>query len=362
MLNKQCVPSNHNPILGFNDSSILRLARALTICLLMFVIGCSANHEDLWQDYAMRLENVFTIDIQPSTESPLLTLPPRRDRQWQLTPPQMNLWSFLKLYECEVNALIAKKNGPMGKAMLPSQSFLHALLFVPKAKSCLALPDINEDSRQALTQAIAFYERNSIKYLHNALFHEEWEKAFHGHPTWPMDHTYPSHGIPQLNDFIVIMDQLQDQQSIDPQLSNNLEQNLKALSDSRYPGNWLRHIQQAQRHLDGINQALREAQTVCPMGKANRQSDIMNNVFRLHFSGKIQPWVSQLYRFGQAFDPQLKQLSTGQPAMEAFYERLFTDPSGPWQRFNQAWQSHVKLWQNQLGACQLMPSGPVKTP
>lgn len=325
--------------------------------------GCTTTTDDQWQDYLMRLENVFGIAIDKQNRPPNkpFGLPRRRERQIQLDYPKINLWEFLKLYQCEVNTLIAKRNSPMGKVMPPSQQLLYALEFIPKAKKCIRQQDISQKGREALRLAIEFYESNAPRLLMNAIFHEEWEKAFHGHAIWPLDQTYPSAGLPPLDRFMTIKLDLNKPAIPNSALLQSFEQDLKQLADSRYPGNWLRHLSEASHYLTVSNVALSQAKTLCPLGRGNRKSEIMQNVFVKYFNGQVQPWISQLHRFGQSFEPQLATLAQGSASMERFHHKLFSAPTGPWLLFQQAWRQHVHLWQQHLGSCQLMPKRPLNS-
>ena len=341
--------SNHIHPLRINYQKLL-----FVLIFGLFCSGCTQTSKDMWQDYSMRLENTFSISIESlnSNTQPPPALPNKRDRQTQLNPPKINLLDFLKLYKCEVNTLIAKRNSPLGKVMLPSQYFIYAMTFIDQAQICINQEGISPENKSKLQTAIRFYQQHRLELFHNAVFHNEWDKAFHGHKGRSLENPYPPSGIAALNDLNTIKHQLTQQKAID---TNDLEQNLKELTESRYPGNWIKDLMEAIQFLKQINNSMEKAKPVCPLGQPSRQSDIMQNVFRKYFSQIIQPWISQLHRFGQSFDNQLNLISSSNEAMSAYHHHLFIGSKGPWKDFQFTWRQHVQLWQKHLKTCRLMP-------
>ncbi len=98
-----------------------------------------------------------------------------------------------------------------------------------------------------------------------------------------------------------------------------------------------------------------DARNLCPMDKATPESQIMSNVFRKYFAQKIQPWISQLMRFGQAMEPQLASIVSNHNPMTIYYERIYLNKDGPWQTFKANWEAHVQAWQRHMANCRLMP-------
>jgi len=79
------------------------------------------------------------------------------------------------------------------------------------------------------------------------------------------------------------------------------------------------------------------------------------NVFRKYFAQKVQPWISQLKRFGESYQSQLARASQNHDPMTNYYRQIFTAKDSPWATFNEHWSNHVKAWQHHLGLCRAMP-------
>ena len=171
-----------------------------------------------------------------------------------------------------------------------------------------------------------------------------------------MEQTYPAMGEPTLEDLSQIVLAKDTWHTLS---SAWLESRLKSLSERRLPGNWLLHVTQATHELQALNQAMAKQTRLCPMGSPTPQSRIALNVFHRYFAADIQPWVSQLHRFGQSLKEQLTRLSQQNQAMETYTHALFDAKDGPWVQFTEQWQAHVQAWQDQLRQCNLMPSGPM---
>lgn len=323
-----------------------------SLLLPILLNGCGQpTAQDLWQDYQMRLSNVFSQDIEAVNLGTLTwpKLPPKRQLQQTLTPPDISLWQLIKLYDCEINTLVAKRNGPLGKVMPPSQVYIYTRRFIPQAKACLAQADMDEETQAALKQAMAYYQTHEPNYRQNALFHDEWRKSHHALSSWPITQGFPASGIQTLDYFASLSN---DQSNTDV---SKLEEQLKRLAEGRIPGNWLAQLTLANAWLRNLSDAMNNAKTLCPAGKSTPKSRIMMNVFRKYFAQQIQPWISQLKRFGESYQSQLVLVSNNHPPMTHFYERVFTAKNSPWTEFNYQWQQHVQAWQDHLGQCRAMP-------
>lgn len=328
----------------------LRIIASLLLPIL--ISGCGQpSAQDLWQDYQMRLSNVFSQDIEETSLNNLTwpKLPSKRHLQQTLTPPDISLWQLIKLYDCEINTLVAKRNGPMGKVMPPSQVYIYTRRFVPQAKTCIAQVEMDEETQAALSQAASYYQSHERQYRQNALFHDEWQKSHHALSSWPVAQGFPASGVQTLDYFASLS---KDQINID---ASRLEDQLKRLAQGRLPGNWLAQLVLANAWLGTLNDAMYDADTLCPTGRSTPQSRIMMNVFRKYFAQQVQPWISQLKRFGESYQSQLARASESHDAMTDFYNQVFTANDSPWSQFNKRWRNHVKAWQDHLGQCRAMP-------
>jgi len=344
-------------------NSVFRHAHkwSITTVLALILSACSSSQpEDLWLDYEMRVMNgldIKAINAPANSTSSWPPLPPRKARITELIAPSMNLWEFLKVYDCELTIHVAKQNGPLGKVMQPSQRFVYAMKWIPLARRCLDSANLNDQARAKIEEGLAFYQAHQLTLFLNGVFHKEFETAFKPSAVWPKQQSYPALGDPSLEAFNQVLLNQASPMSI---TSETLEKHLKTMAAHRLPGNWLFHITQATTYLKRLNMAMDSQTRLCPMGTPSPQSKIAMNVFHRYFAAQVQPWVSQLHRFGQSLNRQLSTLSQPNPAMKQHHHAVFLDKSGPWQQFQQHWKGHVDAWQRQLTRCQLMPSAPVQ--
>jgi hypothetical protein len=320
--------------------------------------GCTDNTSSgLWEDYTSRIGNIFEAQIPDVDKTSLgIDMPTKKQRLQVLQPPNISLLQFLKLYQCPVNSLVAQRNGPLGKVMLPSQTLIYVSQFLPLAKQCLDNESINEENANALNQAIDFYQDNKAAYFSNALFHDEFSGLFHAAHLWPMGEHFPATGVPGLDTWRALQEQMQD--SAWPQThvdANALESALRDLDNNPLAGQWLQEIHIASQYLAAMTQQMKAHKGLCIYSQQSVKKTALLNVFRLWFTQKIQPWVSQLSRFGNAFNGQLNALTKDQAVMHGFYQDLFAHTNSPWQQFKRQWQAHVKAWQRHLNQCQSMP-------
>lgn len=333
------------------------LKNSVVLLLLMNLLACSEpTSEDLWQDYSMRIENVFDVVVAKPISIHKALLPSKKDRQVTLTPPSINLWQFLKMQDCALNRLVAKRNGPLGKVMLPSQTLFYVSEFIPLAEDCLSNTEVPKDLAQTIQTAIDFYQQHKYDYFRNALFHDEFAELFQSNHLWPLGDHFPASGLPALPLWLNEFHQLTKSNWPTSKLNGEaLENALNRLGNSRLMGQWLLELDLASQYLHVITDAMNQHNGLCQFSQKAPQRQIMLNVFSKHFSLKIQPHISQLTRFGQRAEQQLQGIMSQPEPILRFYHQVFINPPSPWQRFKRHWQTHVKAWQRQLGQCNAMP-------
>jgi len=333
------------------------LKNSAILLLLMNLLACSEpTSEDLWQDYTMRIENVFDVVAPKPTAIHKPILPNKKDRQIPLTPPSINLWQFLKIQDCELNSLVAKRNGPLGKVMLPSQTLIYVSEFIPLAEYCLSHTEVPQDLANKIHSGVHFYQQHKYEYFRNALFHDEFAALFQSNHVWPLGDHFPASGLPALQPWLNAFHQLSNSNwPISTLNGEMLEDSLNHLGSSRLMGQWLLELNIANQHLQGLTKAMNQHKGLCSFSQTLPQRQIMLNVFAKHFSLKIQPHISRLTRFGQSAEQQLQTLMSQPEPMMNFYNQVFVDLPSPWQTFKRQWQAHVKAWQRHLSQCHAMP-------
>jgi hypothetical protein len=337
-----------------------RVSILTCICILILATlqGCTDNTStNLWHDYSQRIGNIFDTDINVlDFDLLVINIPDKKQRQQTLSPPSISLLQFLKLYQCPVNSLVAKRNGPLGKVMLPSQIFIYISEFIPLAQQCLETEKLSAENADALKQAIAFYQANKHIYFANALFHDEFSKLFHAAHFWPMGEHFSANGVEGLNYWLTLQEQLKTPEWPNTPLDDTLlESSLNTLQQGQQIGHWLQEIHLASQSLVVLTEAMNQHKGLCVYSQQSIKKTALVNVFRLWFSQQVQPWISQLNRFGQSLEKQLSPLMAQHPTMGAFHQRLFIHKGSPWVQFQTHWREHVRAWQRHLNQCQSMP-------
>lgn len=312
----------------------------------------------------MRIHNVFAGQIQANehtvqaySPTPAIRLPPRRDRIIPLESPKISLWEFLKMRDCALNSLIAKRNSPLGKVMPPSQYLIYTQAFIPLANDCMQHSEISPTLKKSLSEALTFYRQHRRAMIQNAVFHAELEQLFHPRQGWSRERQFPSTGIPEFNLWIQALS-LSTPLQLDQgkNWTTDVETSLQRLARNALAGHWIDEITKATHQLSLVNQRMLNTKPLCLSDRLSEQGKIMQTVFQKHFAGNLQPWISELHRFGEAFKIQFAKLVDGHPAMTRFNYSLFIDPNGPWIHFQNQWHDHVSQWQYHLKQCGLMPA------
>jgi hypothetical protein len=142
-----------------------------------------------------------------------------------------------------------------------------------------------------------------------------------------------------------------------------LEAQLQQLGASAWGGAWLHAAVALGTTLDGTAALLEQAaaRPYCRQGRPTPEARILQTVFWKFYAGRVQPYLSQVHRQGEAWLQRHAALLASQrvtppPAFADYAARaLGTGEGSVWQRLGAARERHTRAWQELLGQCGLMP-------
>jgi hypothetical protein len=155
-------------------------------------------------------------------------------------------------------------------------------------------------------------------------------------------------------------------------LAGEWEQDLGAL-DAIYQrwlgdplaGQALRSAVLASRRLDDATRLIEQRldqRPLCRNGRANRQAEILRNVFAKVYAAEVQPYLARVQQVRRELFPPLlalARLNEAGPskAFERYVTTVLTEDAeeGPWSDFDQAIARHIAAWQALLDQCGMRP-------
>ena len=342
----------------------------IVFILLMsfFMAGCDpfAQPESMLDEYNRRLARVLDVEVQLTPVPTAPEFPRMRERVREIEPINVSMLDFLGLYGCELQHVVGERNSTLGRVAHPVSRLDYERRFILAAEECAAVI-----ARETLADRLR--EINALKResLADAAWNAVWgsreiEKHF----------TRSRGPVPVRLDRNRLSESVENNKLLEHRLrgllAGNLEQDLAAL-DAVYQ-RWLNDalagqgvrsaILVATRLEDAtrlIEQRLGE-KPLCIQGRANRQAEIMRNMFGSVYAAEVQPYLADVQRVRRELFPPLSELAAlgGQRASDTFdrYISAVFDESSEhnyWQAFDQAVASHTRAWQELLGQCGMRP-------
>lgn len=330
------------------------------ILLTLLVQGCSPSVEDQLKDYTVRVSRVLETEIKPHALSPRPYQASQSNRI-NLATQTIDLLDFLKLNRCELGKAIAKRNTILGKVAAPSQVMHFDRDFLLLAPACIdQLKESNPTLSQQLEQAFSQKYQDRLNIWWNAwTSFEEWQ-SFTTIAATPIEIGTESAHLSlslQALDFAI-------QQGHTWNIGKNLtydeqemENHLKQLRFSESLGRWLASIVILNKTLTETASILEANHDLCYLNKNNPKAKVLFTVFQKFYAGKIQPYLSKNYKYGEALVNRLNKMAHHVQPPESFNIWL-TEVYQLKQTMEQNNHRHIQAWQAVLSSCGLMPSHP----
>lgn len=321
---------------------------------LMAISACDTRFkaETLLSQYVVDLNRSAFLSFSSPDSLVPSGLPSARYRQQTLTQFDIGLLDFLSLQQCEVGAVVGKKNSILGKVMPDSQRFLYELDIIRAVESC----DIKNDTLAAELLGVVNKKREELpKALGNAIFNGAEAEAFFSlsNGFLPLNYSTSEQQtlLDALNRLVMIAENLQELPSLN---AATFEGDLKVLMDSEYAGRLLYSLVQVTQYLTQVTTYISSLdQTVCgaPM-------DYLKQQFDVHYVKQIQPYMGRINQGAYLVLPLLNRLvSATQPLtteMEKFVSQLsLIDDKSEWRRYQGASQAHASQWSRLFKECAL---------
>jgi len=341
--------------------SCLLLPRFLLLLAGGLLAACQPTPADQLLDYHQRIANVLELEAHQIESNPLPAPPTRQLLQLPETELRIGLLDFLRLWQCDLNNVLAQRNSPMGKQAPPSQRLhLHRDILL-HGSACIEQlhaerPDLANDLQLQLQRKAD--ERQQLWW--NAwLGSQEWQQFTRaGADPFSFD-VDPSAGLAAL-DFAIAQGHQWQQGHYDYD-SDQMELQQQQLALSELVGRW----RKSQALLTAVSLAsadlLRQRvqqRPLCPSHKKTPRADMLHNVFRKFYAGRFQPYLSQTHRTGASLLEKLTQLhalAPAPPAYAAWLHQLTQEKAA----LDAAHRQHVQAWQDLLSSCDLMPKVPL---
>lgn len=343
------------------------LGSGLLPLLALLLGGCDPAPPDA---YVQRLSDALELP-QPSLSAPTAWPRPRL-RQAPVPEEKGDMLDFLALQRCGLGAVLGARNGPLGRVMDGPERLRYELRFREGAERCLT---VLEGEDRARLEALLARKRESWPAVlwNGTVGSAAWARLYAaGGEDWdPPPAIAGAAALEALEPFRARMKALGPSPlGASPEALAAAEDPAdwhgpwEALTQQRYPGVALHHLQRFTHALEGAAMLLeqRERQRpLCPQGRPTPRARHVNAVFLRYYGKGLQPAMAELER---GLRPWLEttgklwaQLQGGAPLAARPALRGFLDPRapGPWQAYLAARDRHTIQWQGVLGACQLMP-------
>ena len=347
------------------------MIRFLLPLLLFILSGCQPGNpmDDLLDDYLKRISRVTGIDSVPHKNTINPTLPPLKERIYDIPDIRMKALAALNLLECpRLSEVVAYRNSSLGRQMLPSQRLHYEKELLNELAGCIQYLQETEPDSKILPELRSITHRKQAQLpavRWNALFgHVELANQLILLPeSLPDKHSGQTGTI---NALLYLNRYLPDQTLAAPYTKAELEQHLQQLTASHYSGQLLRSAIRLTDTLNAVAYLLEtrlKQRPLCPKGHLMPAAERLQNVFRLIYTSQIQAWLSRIHQEGSAWRSAMKQLLQQLPSppsepMDDYLQQITSNqsPVGIWYQLDQSVKHHTSAWQAVLSECNLMPA------
>lgn len=348
-----------------------KFMRILAIVFVAALLsGCDpfSQPESMFDEYNQRLARV--LDVEPQT-TPIPAAPafPRlRDRVREIEPISLSMLDFLRLYGCELQFVVGERNSILGRVAHPLTRLDYERRFIIAADTCAETIE-----REALAKQLVEATAQKRASLPDAAWNAVWgSRDIENH------FTRSRGALPVRLDRYRVSASVQSAvllaHRIQALVEGELEHDLDAL-DAVYQrwhydpmaGQALKSAILVTTRLedasDLIEQRLGE-RPLCHDGRANRQAEIMRNMFSAVYAAEVQPYLADVQRVRRELLPPLLALarlrdSSPSDSFERYVLTVLDDSNenSHWQAFDQAIARHTRAWQRLLDQCGMRPGG-----
>ena len=353
----------------------MRLVHLIIISnISAWLCACGQPQADaVYMDYLERLARTMKTEVPELASEPVLQFPSRRQLKRIEPEIKMDFMAFLKMQNCNLQQLIAKRNSSLGKVMPSSQRLMYEHRLVQSLKRCLKIGGHESDSVEWMQHLLA--RKRAVRqtiFWNTVIASPEMAQFFS-----PSAKYLSMHNIEQRQDILRATSQLlswQESLGRNKDLDgDSLEQAYLSISNEQYGTRLIKSALLAKVWLTRgtllITSAL-DKQPLCPQGRATPQSVIMQNILSNFFVAKIQPHLARIQGELHALSQQFAILEANIVAESAgvqggfevpveysrYIQRYFgEDEQALPAQYTTAIKGHIQAWQGLLKQCGVMP-------
>ena len=347
----------------FLTQPVARVTGLLAL-LSLFTVGCQPRQDAdaIWQDYSKRLETVIN---QPYLGAPLTPIVLPKATVYEADTKTLSILQTLKLNHCALGQLIAERNSALGKVAPPSQRLIYHIRFIQLAPKCIETLD-DADLIHTLTLGLEQKQQQALTMFRQMLTRDTSikKRLFIGYDSLPLNEMHSGRvefesALSQLNNIKEqIVAHSWHQIEID-----NLEQTLAIFHRQPLLNQYLRSLALSVSQLTAINDYLFNHQTLaaCRLGHANRQQEILQNLFHKYYLGQTQAYLSQLNQLHYRLSQPMQRLFDGS-VYQGYIEHHFSEQRHALPaQLKQQMRRQVQWWQDFRASCDIPPPEPQQT-
>ena len=339
------------------DRGPLHLTALLTIFLIMSAClpGCDTNNgkPDWTSEYLTRFEVLSqklnlkkrSFDLQSLRQELSDSVYPRvkATRFAPVPPVKMDLRSLWGIGSCEIGRLIAFRNSPLGRSMLPAQRLIYESRFLSQAPACLLDSTLTATLRKDLSTAV---QHKRSKWM------ERWSDAVWG--GIPMRSVFSKAwlaGRPPSEPSVEFQSKLRWLAELKPEdvevWSAHLEKRLKELPPY-VGGKVLTDVAEAMWFLREGDEALQAVRAKWVKGKI-KEEDLCKSLLTLWQAyAKLQIELSRRHQawtlLAEAYVPVIDRYSSPSPSHQQFVDAWLKQKSARPTKLKTVMRSHVDHW------------------
>ncbi len=338
---------------------------------LSLLVGCNpfAQPESMLDEYNQRLARVLDVEPQSTPVPTAPAFPRLRDRVREIEPLSLSMLDFLRLYGCELQFVVGERNSILGRVAHPLTRLDYERRFIIAAETCA-----DTIEREALAEQLTEASSQKRASLPDAAWNAVWgSREIESHFTRSRG-ALPV-GLDRYRVSASARNAALLERRIQALIDGELEHDLSALDDiyqrwlyDPLAGQALRSALLVTTRLedasDLIEQRLGE-RPLCHDGRANRQAEIMRNMFSAVYAAEVQPYLADVQRVRRELLPPLLALarfreSSPSANFEQYVLTVLDDSTegSYWQAFDKAIARHTRAWQDLLDQCGMRPGAP----
>jgi hypothetical protein len=340
-------------------------ARRLTLGLGLWACACGEpTLDETVEDFLRRVERVTETQVAAAYTPTVQSYPPLRELRLETTDLRIGLLDFVDLQGCGLQVLIGERNSSLGRVMPPSQRLLYEHRLTRELDACItALVSAGEEADLVTDlRRIAGTKAQELPLVFwNATFAAPEMGELFSLAGPPLPRAGPDVGaatqaLEWLGDLPA---RLGDSSLV--LTSEALERRYQALQAARAGGDLLRAMDRLTWGLSSVAatlEARRAQRPLCFRATPSQQGEILHNVFREIYGGRVQPALARVHREGGRLLTAAGRLREGQSVeAEAFAlwaaRHLSLRGEGAWPRFEGAITQHAAAWQGVFDECGL---------